>query len=196
MAEVKLTKTELRSQQAHLASLRKYLPTLQLKKAMLQLEVLEAKGELLAAETELLRLNIKEYEYLLQEPSPLDFREGAQVQEIKKRIENIAGVEVPYFVEASFKPLVYSLMDTPPWTESLILKLQAFESAKIKVSLCNEKKNALEHELKEVSIRVNLFEKILIPRAMGYIKKIKIFLGDQELAAVSRAKMAKAFYAH
>jgi len=38
---------------------------------------------------------------------------------------------------------------------------------------------------------VNLFEKILIPRAKKNIKKIKVFLGDQELAAVSRAKVAK-----
>ena len=39
MAEIKFTKTELRSQQLKLDRLRKYLPTLQLKKAMLQVEV-------------------------------------------------------------------------------------------------------------------------------------------------------------
>ena len=43
-----------------------------------------------------------------------------------------------------------------------------------------------------MSIRVNLFEKILIPRALRNIKKIKVFLGDQQLAAVSQAKVAKA----
>ena len=37
----------------------------------------------------------------------------------------------------------------------------------------------------------NLFEKILIPRAKANIKKIKVFLGDQLLAAVSQAKVAK-----
>jgi V/A-type H+/Na+-transporting ATPase subunit D len=42
-----------------------------------------------------------------------------------------------------------------------------------------------------VSIRLNLFEKVLIPRAQKNIKKIKIFLGDQELAAVCQAKVAK-----
>ena len=39
MAQIKLTKTELRLQQLKLAQLLKYLPTLQLKKAMLQAEV-------------------------------------------------------------------------------------------------------------------------------------------------------------
>ncbi len=51
--------------------------------------------------------------------------------------------------------------------------------------------NALEKEWREVSIRVNLFEKVLIPRCQKNIKKIKVFLGDQQLAAVSQAKVAK-----
>jgi V/A-type H+-transporting ATPase subunit D len=42
-----------------------------------------------------------------------------------------------------------------------------------------------------VSIRVNLFEKVLIPRAQENIKKIRIFLGDQQLSAVAQAKVAK-----
>ena len=46
MAEVKFTKTELRSQQLKLDRLRKYLPTLQLKKAMLQMEVNLAQVEI------------------------------------------------------------------------------------------------------------------------------------------------------
>ena len=46
MAEVKLTKNELRGQQVRLTQLRKYLPTLQLKKAMLQSEVNEVKNKI------------------------------------------------------------------------------------------------------------------------------------------------------
>ena len=46
MAEVKLTKTELRIHQIKLDRLQKYLPTLQLKKAMLQVEVLQAQAEI------------------------------------------------------------------------------------------------------------------------------------------------------
>ena len=53
------------------------------------------------------------------------------------------------------------------------------------------KKKLLEKELNEVSIRVNLFEKIMIPRTEKNIKKIRIFLGDQQLSAVSQAKASK-----
>ena len=63
--------------------------------------------------------------------------------------------------------------------------------AKKKIEVVEEKKKILEKELREVSIRVNLFEKILIPRTQGNIKKIKVFLGDQELASVAQAKVAK-----
>ena len=52
MAEIKLTKNELRSQQTHLAQLQKYLPTLQLKKAMLQAEVQEVRHAILQLESE------------------------------------------------------------------------------------------------------------------------------------------------
>ena len=38
---------------------------------------------------------------------------------------------------------------------------------------------------------MNLFEKILIPRSLENIKKIKMFLDDQQLAAISQAKVAK-----
>ena len=64
-------------------------------------------------------------------------------------------------------------------------------TARERVQVAKQKKQVLERELKEVSIRVNLFEKILIPRARGNIRKIKIFLNDQQLAAVSQAKIAK-----
>ncbi len=46
MAEIKLTKNELRAQEQKLGQLEKYLPTLQLKKALLQSEVYDARLEI------------------------------------------------------------------------------------------------------------------------------------------------------
>jgi V/A-type H+-transporting ATPase subunit D len=50
MAEIKLTKNELRTQQGRHQQLKKYLPTLQLKKAMLQIEVNDARLEIAVCE--------------------------------------------------------------------------------------------------------------------------------------------------
>lgn len=84
-----------------------------------------------------------------------------------------------------------SRIETPVWLEAAIEGVKALLIVREKIKIAREKKQALEKELREVSIRVNLFEKIMIPRAIQNIKKIKIFLGDQELAAVSQAKVSK-----
>ncbi len=194
MAEIKLTKNELRLQQNRLMQLEKYLPTLQLKKAMLQTEVNDARIEITKCEAVFAKIHteVDHFASLLTETLSIDIRESAKISQIKRRYENIAGVEVPYFESISFEDFHYSLFDTPPWVDSVTKGLRVLAEAQVRVKIAREKKAALEKELREVSIRVNLFEKILIPRAVGNIKKIKVFLGDQQLAAVSQAKVAKA----
>lgn len=194
MAEIKLTKNELRAQQNRLNQLNKYLPTLQLKKAMLQVEVNDARIEIVKCEEDFQRSHeeVQHYASLLTEKISIDVRQGAKVTKVNKRYENIAGIEVPYFESIAFEDFSYSLFDTPPWVDRVIFGLRSIAEAQIKIKIAEEKKAALEKELRMVSIRVNLFEKILIPRAQANIKKIKVFLGDQQLAAVSQAKVAKA----
>ncbi|MBS0620772.1 MAG: V-type ATP synthase subunit D [Verrucomicrobia bacterium] len=193
MADFKLTKTELRDQQLKLQMLRKYLPTLQLKKALLQAEVNLAQGEIesLMGEFSICERRVEKFSALLTDRSAPDLFSSVKVQEVVVHHENIAGVDIPHFEKVHFAHPGYSLFDTPLWFESAISGVQELISAREKVRIAEEKKRALEKELREVSIRVNLFEKILIPRALGNIKKIKIFLGDQQLAAVSQAKVAK-----
>lgn len=193
MAEIKLTKNELRIQQNRLGQLQKYLPTLQLKKAMLQLEVSEARHEIIKLEDEYAAKNkaVEGYSSLLSDIYAIDPSDAAKVTEVAKRYENIAGVEVPYFERITFAEFHYNLFETPAWVDSVIAGIRGLAEARAKIVVAREKKEALEKELREVSIRVNLFEKILIPRALRNIRKIKVFLGDQQLAAVSQAKVAK-----
>lgn len=194
MAELRLTKSELREQQIRLAQLDKYLPTLQLKKAMLQSEVNEARLEI----AENTKLYEREYALtseaakLLVEKTSISPTEAACVSEVKKSYENIAGVEVPHLEEVVFVDVHYDLFETPVWFDGLIHRLRETQVAKIRIDVSKEKKAALEEELRQVSIRVNLFEKVLIPRAQENIRKIRVFLGDQDMAAVGRAKVAKA----
>ncbi|NGX51251.1 MAG: V-type ATP synthase subunit D [Chlamydiae bacterium] len=191
--QVKLTKNELRDQQYKLNQLEKYLPTLQLKKAMLQTEVNSAHAEiekLTQAYMEQKKF-CESFQSLLTDPEAITLYEGTQVKEVEKRYENIAGADIPHFEKIHFKPTEYSLFDSPLWIDSGMEKLKELVSAKAQITVVEEKKTILEKELREVSIRVNLFEKILIPRTKGDIKKIKVFLGDQELASVSQAKVAK-----
>ncbi len=193
MAQVKFTKSELRSQQLKLAQLEKYLPTLQLKKAMLQLEVNQCAAELDDAENKFssVRASVESFAPLLGEKIDFNVLEQSEVESIKKDYENIAGVEIPTFQDMEFKAADYFLFDTPIWADAVLNKIKELLRAKEIVKIIREKKRALYAELREVSIRVNLFEKILIPRTKENIKKIKIFLGDQQLAEIAQAKVAK-----
>lgn len=193
MTALKLTKNELRIQQGRLAELKKYLPTLQLKKAMLQAEVNEARGEVTTCtqEYEKRRNSISSYSPLLAEKTSFNLEEAVKIKNVERRFENIAGIEVPYFQGITFDELSYSLFDTPVWVDSVVDNLRGLAEASIRIDIAKEKEKALEAELRDVSIKVNLFEKILIPRAYLNIRKIKVFLGDQQLAAVSQAKVAK-----
>jgi V/A-type H+-transporting ATPase subunit D len=190
---IKLTKTELRTQQLRLQQLQKYLPTLQLKKMLLQLEVNQAEHEIeqLQLEFEVLHRKISAYAALFSDHNAFDLFPSVKIVEVHKRIESIAGVDVPVLEKVSFQHNGYFLFDSPVWLDSAIVSLRQLITIREKIRIAEEKKEALQKELREVSIRVNLFEKILIPRSQSNIQKIAIFLGDQRLAAVCQAKVAK-----
>jgi V/A-type H+-transporting ATPase subunit D len=194
MATLKLTKNELLAQQKRLKLFESYLPTLKLKKSKLQHEVNESVGELaklkgLFAEK---RRGTEEFSPLLLNQLDCNVLKYAEISYVKKHYVNMAGVEIPVFEEVIFHEPDYFLFDTPAWTDRATELVRELVVSREMVNICAEKKRALEKELREVSIRVNLFEKILIPRSQKNIQTIKIFLGDQQLAAVSQAKVAKA----
>ena len=190
---MKLTKTELRLQQLRLHQLQKYLPTLQLKKTLLQIEVNNAQLEI--QQLELKYRTQKEivtaFSSLFSDRGASDLFPAVKVIDVERHVENIAGVDIPVFEKVIFQESSHFLFDSPVWLESAIQGLRHLIILREKTKIAEEKKAALEKELREVSIRVNLFEKILIPRAMESIRKIRIFLSDQQLAAVCQAKVAK-----
>lgn len=190
---LKLTKTELRTQQTRLAQFLRYLPTLQLKKAMLQFEVMAADMEIsrLADDLSITRKQAEAFSPFLLEKVSVNLVENSDVLHVKKRYENIAGVEIPILDKVVFREPEYFLFDTPVWTDRATEILRELVTVREKIAVAIEKKRALQKELRDVSIRVNLFEKILIPRSQNNISKIRIFLGDQQLAAVGQAKVAK-----
>ncbi len=190
---MRLTKTELRSQQVRLSQLEKYLPTLQLKKTLLQLEVNLAQQEIeqLLLEYENQQSLVTSYAALFSNRASSDLFPAVKVIEVKKHIENIAGLDIPIFEKVVFQETAHFLFDAPVWLDSAISGLRKLIVLRERIRISEEKKKMIEKELREVSIRVNLFEKVLIPRAHANIRKIRIFLGDMQLAAVCQAKVAK-----
>ncbi len=190
---MRLTKTELRVQQIRLNQLEKYLPTLQLKKTLLQMEVNLAEQEIegLRQEYQTQENIVKGYAPLFSDRGASDLFPAVKTVEVRHHVENIAGLDIPVFDQVVFQESKHFLFDAPVWLDAAMQGLRKLIVLRERIRIAEEKKKALEKELREVSIRVNLFEKILIPRAHGNIRKIRIFLGDQQLAAVCQAKVAK-----
>ena len=57
--------------------------------------------------------------------------------------------------------------------------------------IIEEQERMLSEELRSTSQKVNLFEKVKIPECRENIRRIRIYIADQETAAVARSKIAK-----
>ncbi len=179
--------------QKKLVQLRKYLPTLHLKKMLLQAEVNKAKEEI-SHYSKLYKEEILTFETsmkLLSDPSVAYIKNRVTIDKKEIHYENIAGIEIPSLTSITFKIGKELSIDTPFWHEDMVEHLKSTKKAFLKWKLSLKKKEILDEELRSVSIRVNLFEKRLIPLAEKDITTIRVFLNDQALAAVSLAKLAK-----
>ena len=194
MAEkLKYNKTALKAQRDGLAKYQKFLPILQLKKMQLQIvirqmePVIEEKKRLLKEVAE----SVQPWSKYLTDPV-VDIHDFLVIEQIRTQTDNIAGVEVPEFEEVLFRDVAYSLFATPPWLDHAISVLRNLISLREELRVLLEKEALIREELRTTTQRCNLFEKKLIPELKENIRKIRIFLGDEETASVGRAKLAKA----
>jgi V/A-type H+-transporting ATPase subunit D len=189
----KFNKTSLKGQRDSLAKYQKFLPILLLKKMQLQLVIrqLEPVVEAKRRELEETIAGIRPWGRLLSEET-IDIEDYLQVEEVRTKKDNIAGVEIPEFDRVVYKDRPYSLFATPAWLDEALLVLRQLVSLKEELRVLLRKEALLKEELRTTTQRVNLFEKKLIPELKENIRKIRIFLGDDETAAVGRAKLAKA----
>jgi V/A-type H+-transporting ATPase subunit D len=192
MATIKLTKNELKAQKDSLKMYERYLPTLTLKKQQLQTEIRGIDAR--AKEVREARKNLeKEFSKWIAVFGEVDaFKSDmVQVKNIKKGIGNIAGVKIPVFEQADFSRGDYNLYSTPLWIDLAADKMENVLSLDLEADVLDEQVRLLSKELRTTTQRVNLFEKIKIPETKANIKKISVYLGDQEVAAVIRGKISK-----
>ncbi len=192
MAKIKLTKNELKVQKDSLKMFKRYLPTLMLKKQQLQTEIrtIDAK----AKEVRQARVELeKEFDAWIavfgeQEAFTKDM---VTVKNIKKGTGNIAGVTIPIYEGADFSRGDYDLYETPLWVDMAADRMEKALELDLKAEVLDEQVRLLAMELRTTTQRVNLFEKVKIPEAKRNIKKINVFLGDQQVAGVVRSKISK-----
>ena len=113
------------------------------------------------------------------------------VKNIKKRYGNIAGVTIPVYDGADFSRGDYDLYDTPLWIDMAADRMEKALSLDLEAEVLDEQVRLLSQELRTTTQRVNLFEKVKIPETKSNIKKISVYLGDEQVASVVRSKISK-----
>jgi V/A-type H+-transporting ATPase subunit D len=190
-----LNKSSLKQQRDQLKMFRRFLPSLDLKRQQLLAALKEARRELAAAERDVETLNAALSDILpLLGSSTIAEQNLASLVSIRNvsvEEENVLGTHLPVVREVDFEVEDYSTLVTPFWVDLLVEKAERLAELQVHLQVRRERVKRLDYAARRITQRVNLFEKVLIPQAVSNIRRIVIFLSDQERAAVVRSKIAK-----
>jgi len=192
MAKIKHTKNELKAQREALARFERFLPMLQLKKQQLQVEIqaIDASLSEKRRQEKQLQDDAAPWVRLFAEPIELDTLVVPEAVETEEG--NIAGVSIPLLKEVRIRRGNVDLFATPPWIDDGMQITEQLIRLRVEREILEEQRRRIAEELRVTNQRVNLFEKIKIPECRENIRIIRIFLGDEQTAAVARGKLAKA----
>lgn len=191
MPKIRLTKNELKKQKDALKRYNQYLPTLLLKKQQLQVELLKLRREMEALKKEKAHIKARINKWVDVFAEEIGLEDMVKIESVETSGGNIAGIDIPVFERVSFTETPYDLARTPLWVDRGIEALKEVVTINAKMKLLQEQDELVREELRITTQRVNLFEKVMIPRAQENIRKIRIYLGDMQTAAVVTGKIAK-----
>jgi V/A-type H+/Na+-transporting ATPase subunit D len=191
--DYKLNKSELTRLKRQEKLYSQYLPVLKLKQEQLQIELNRIKKNLDNANT---KRNddlsmLKPYIQCFCDSLGFFIGDLVKVNEIKTIKKSIAGIDVKTLCSISFKEIHIPYFQCPPWLLLALPILKNYLVSELNVSLLKAENEAIRCELKRATKKVNLFDMVLIPKTKDAIKRIKIALGDEQVASISRGKIAK-----
>ncbi len=190
-----LNKTTLKQQRDQLKTFKRFLPSLDLKRQQLLAALKQAREE-----RDGVRATYFDYQARVEQLYPLlgsstvatrNLSSLVHIRSVKIGQQNMLGTTLPVAEEVEFEVANYSRLVTPFWIDLLVINLQQLATLNIKLQVAHQRVTILDAAARKITQRVNLFEKVLIPQADSNIRKIVIFLSDQERAAVVRSKIAK-----
>ncbi len=192
MAKIKHTKTELKAQTDALKRFQRFLPMLQLKKQQLQAEIAGISSKLTAVQEREAKLR-KQLEAWVALYSDKDVAPETLVdfQGVQVSAGNIAGVGIPVYEGINAQARALDPYRTPAWTDDAQDMLLALMRLRAEGDVLRRQRELVQEELHTTGQRVNLFEKVKIPECKENIRVIRIFIGDEQTAAVVRGKIAK-----
>jgi V/A-type H+/Na+-transporting ATPase subunit D len=192
---IALNKTTLKQQRDQAKTFKQFLPSLDLKRQQLLVALKQSRAVLQGVDSQIdsLQQNLEPLYPLLGSSTiaTLNVSGLIRVRSIRIENENMVGTKLPVIREIDFRIAEYSTLATPYWVDHLIQSLQRMAQLRIEHQVALRRVELLELAARRITQRVNLFEKVLIPQAEDNIRRIAIYLSDQERAAVVRSKISK-----
>ena len=193
MARLKLSKASLQQELVKLKLYEKLLPSLELKRRQLAIELDKARREYAATRAEVERVETRVgAELPMLANTEIELKDLVKMTALDIGQENVVGVRLPVLKEVECQVAEYSPLAKPAWVDALAERLVDAAAARTRIQVAAERVRILGRAERRITQRVNLFEKILIPRTRKSIERIQIWLGDMGRAAVVQAKLAKA----
>lgn len=109
--------------------------------------------------------------------------------------ESTMGLSLPVVAPRSGAPTgseTAGLWSTPAWHEIAAEALDTLLALRLEIALRRRRAALIDAAERRTLQRVNLFERRVIPQAQQAVREIRVYLGDQERAAIVRAKSARA----
>jgi V/A-type H+-transporting ATPase subunit D len=192
MARLALNKASLSKQTRQLNTFERFLPSLDLKRRQLMAE--RARERTAMARTRQASEELRETvaaQIPMLANREIDLSDLVKVKAVRLGERNVVGTRLPTLEGIDVQVREYGYLTKPHWVDRLVDELTRMLELQVQLAVQERRAALLEEAVRRVTQRVNLFEKVLIPRARANIKKIKIYLGDAERAAVVRSKLAK-----
>ena len=192
MPQLALNKTSLTRETRQLDTYQRFLPSLDLKRRQLIAERNKARRQVAATEAEIDGLEASAGEAIpMAADRRLDLDGLVKVERVEVGEENLVGLRLPVLIDVQLRRVEYSLLARPHWVDALASLLETLLQLRIRLHLERQRLEVLEAAVKKITQRVNLFDKVLIPKARDNIRRIRIKLSDTEKAAIVNAKIAK-----
>jgi len=192
MAKLALNKSALSKEKQKKVSYGRYLPSLEMKQKQLLLERKKAEQALLQHNQDIAALEDAVYQKLpMLAVKNIEMQGLVTVAGYKLIEENLLGTKVPLLESITFNRADYGYLARPHWFDDLVIALEKMMKLKMEEQVLHIRLSRLKTAARTITQRVNLFSKVLIPQAESNIKKIALFLADQERSGVVRSKLAK-----
>jgi V/A-type H+-transporting ATPase subunit D len=192
MAQLNLSKTRLTKEKANLAMYRQYLPSLDLKRQHLTAERNKTQARIAEIEADINRRveGIGAAIPMLADEN-IDLKGLVTLKAVKIDERSVVGQRLPNLEAVEVDVAGYGYLARPQWVDLVAERLKDILRLQVEARVTQQQVALLDAATMKITQRVNLFDKVLIPRAKDNIRRIEIALGDLERSAVVNSKIAK-----